>query len=259
MSECTCGKPTRDDAYVCEDCLTALAKALGNMTWLDEQLEVTLTKQRATPTEGDPPTVSRNLPLPYHPHAANALHHLRATLVSWVRFCQDKQVRSRGEHIEDPANTLPAMSRWLLWHVDGLGLHDLGPTAVDEIIEAEARAMRVIDRPAERKYVGPCECGRDLYAKPGAKEATCVGCEGVYQVAEYDEWMQERIKDHLVTAKEGSALLGRFGLETKRDTIDKWHKRGLVVSKGHSAEGHRLYVLNDLISVASRHAVAVEV
>ena len=31
-----------------------------------------------------------------------------------------------------PADNLVALSRWLLWRVDGLGLHDIGPEAVAE-------------------------------------------------------------------------------------------------------------------------------
>jgi hypothetical protein len=30
-SECRCGRPTRDDAYVCEDCGSSLARALGDV------------------------------------------------------------------------------------------------------------------------------------------------------------------------------------------------------------------------------------
>lgn len=254
MTTCTCGKPTRDDAYVCEDCLTLLAQALGNVPWLDEQLEVTLTKQRAAPTEGTTPSSEKQLP--YHPQAADALHRLRATLVSWVRFCEDEGVRHRGGEQDTPDNTLAAMSRWLMWRVDGLALHDLGPRAVEEIVGAEQAAMRVIDRPAERKYVGPCECGRDLYAKPAAKEVQCQGCETTFEVADYEKWMMERLHGHLVTAREGSTLLCRFGLETKRDTIDKWQSRGHVVIKGHNAAGHALYLLDDLLGIAARHATA---
>ena len=38
--ECRCGRPTRDSAYFCDDCGHQLSVALGDVPWLDEELDV---------------------------------------------------------------------------------------------------------------------------------------------------------------------------------------------------------------------------
>lgn len=251
---CNCGKPTRDNAYVCDECLTDLAKALGDVPWLVEQLDITLTKARGVDyaAMGGSPSSEKPMMLPFAAYEASG--QLRQALVMWVRFCDEESVRHQSPKVGLPADTLQAMSAWLLWRVDGLGLSDLGSDAVSEITRAVGRARSVIDRPAERKYAGPCECGRDLYSKPGAKLTKCKGCEREYDVEAMVSWMRAGVLGRLVTAREGTTLLGRFDLPTKQDTIDKWHERKRIVDHGSNAEGKRLYLIDDLIGLAAQHA-----
>lgn len=248
---CNCGKVTRDDAYVCDECLGDLARALGDVPWLVEQLDITLTKARGVDyaAMGGSPSSEKPLMLPYA--AYEAAGGLRRALVMWVRFCDEEGVRNQSPKPGMPDDTLQAMSAWLLWRVDGLGLSDLGGDAVSEITRAVGRARMVIDRPAERRYAGPCECGRDLYSKPGAKLTTCKGCDREYDVEEMLTWMRAGVLGRLVTAHEGATLLGRFDLSVAQGTIDKWHERGRVVDKGHNAAGHRLYLIDDLLTLAA--------
>lgn len=157
---CQCGRPARDAAYLCDECCDRLARDLGDVAWLDEELEITITKARAIPNEGG----SRNAEtaLPWHEAASEARRHMKARLVSWVLFCDDEQVRSTDPRHGLPADTLPALARWLLWRIDGLALLDIGPIAYDEITSDIADCRRLIDRRPERWYAGPCdECGAD--------------------------------------------------------------------------------------------------
>lgn len=250
MNTCTCGKPTRDNAYVCEDDLTLLAKALGDIPWIDEQLEITLSKQKAATSGGG---ASNERPSPMHAGAFEARRNLRHTLVTWIKFCTEEQIRHSSTD-DWPADTVVAMSRWLMWRVDGLAFNDLGSDVVREITGSVRDAHRVVDRPAERRYAGPCECGRDLYHKPGAKDAKCRACARVYPAAELYEWMQDQMDGRLVTAREGATLLCRFGIETHQRTIDKWHARKRIVSKGEDATGKRMYLFDDLMELAGRSA-----
>lgn len=251
---CNCGKPTRDDAYVCDDCLSDLARALGDVPWLVEQLDITLTKARGVDYSamGGSPSSERPLMLPFA--AYEATNGLRQALVMWVRFCDEESIRHQSPKNALPADTLHAMSAWLLWRVDGLGLSDLGADAVSEITRAVGRAMQVIDRPAERKYAGPCECGRDLYSKPGAKMTKCKGCEREYDVEAMVTWMRASVLGRLVTAHEGATLLGRFELPTAQKTIDSWHLKKRIVDHGRNAEGRWLYLIDDLLGLAARNA-----
>lgn len=271
---CSCGKPTRDEAYVCDDCLGELAKDLGNVPWLVEQLDITLTKARGIdyaadtthtttrPTEnktidddGDP-AADRATILLYHQGASEALSKLRRTLATWVRFCDEESIRHQSPNPNPPAESLQAMSGWLLWRIDGLGLSDMGADAVTEIASATARCWAVIDRPAERQYAGPCECGKDLYSKPGAKLTKCKACDREYDVEAMREWMRAGVRGRLVTAREGTTLLGRFDLPTAQKTIDSWHERKRILDHGCNAEGRFLYLIDDLLTLAAKGTAA---
>jgi hypothetical protein len=248
---CRCGKPTRDAAYVCEDCLSDLSRALGDVPWLAEQLDITLTRQRAAGPAGSP---SPEKPMPFHVGAFDAANALRHALVTWIKFCDEEHVKHNAHDDTWPEDNMVSMSRWLMWRVDGLGLNDMGSEAVDEITKAVKKGHQVIDRPADRRYAGPCECGRDLYVKPGAPQAKCSACEQVWDVAELGEWMRKGVMGRLVTAREGATLLSRFDLETSQRTIDKWHERKRIVDHGHNAAGHRVYLIDDLLNVAAQNA-----
>lgn len=252
-NECRCGKPTRDAAYVCDSCLDSLGRALGDVAWLAEEMPTTIGRQKGVSYEG---STSRGAetPSPVHWGASEAWDHLKALLVSWALFCDAEGVRSTDTRTGMPQDTHVALSRWLLWRVDGLGLHDIGIEAVEEITSAVAHCHRLVDRPPEKRYAGPCTCGRDLYHRPGATEVTCGLCGEEHNVAGVYEAMRAKVLGRLVTAREGATLLSRFDLETKQGTIDKWRERKIIAERGHNTEGHRLYLIDDLILQATRHA-----
>jgi hypothetical protein len=93
---CRCGRPTRDAAYVCDDCSHALAAALGEVPWLETELEVTITRAKGVDYRTKGGTASSERPSPVVWSAADARAHLRAVLVSWVRFCHEESVRNQA-------------------------------------------------------------------------------------------------------------------------------------------------------------------
>jgi hypothetical protein len=141
----------------------------------------------------------------------------------------------------------------MLWRVDGLALHEAGSDAVDELVSAVAHCHRLIDRRPERKFLGPCNCGRDLYAATAVKSVVCEHCGQDYDTEALREMMFSQVTGRLVTAREGATLLSRFGLETKQGTIDKWRERKRLAERGHNARDHRLYLWEDLLALA-QHA-----
>jgi hypothetical protein len=247
---CKCGRPTRDDAYTCEDCLDRLSKALGDMTWVDTELAITIGKERGLPTEGGPAGSEKSLP--FHVAAAQVRDNLRNTLVGWVRVCVEEAVRSSDPRDGLPADTLTAMSRWLLWRVDGLAFNEAGGEAVDEITYAVEQAVKAIDLAPERQYVGPCACGRDLYRKPGAPMVKCRACEAEYDAEAVTDALRGQVMGRLVTAREGALLLSQFDLTTKQGTIDTWRERKRLVSHGHDEKRRRLYLFDDLLLLAAK-------
>lgn len=252
-NECRCGRPTRDAAYVCDQCGDDLARALGDVPWLTDELQTTITRQRATPTEGGGKSFDK--PLPWHEKAADTLRTLHGLLVSWARFCEEEAIRNSSprtrmldSHDDNPA----ALSRWLLWRVDGLTLHDIGPDAVDELTDAVAACHRVIDRRPDRWYAGPClteGCGSDLYARRREGSVKCRDCEAVYDVAERREWLLLEAEDRLAPAADLARAVSWLGAEPLTpDRVRKWAERGRITAKAH--DGRRpLYRVGDAIDL----------
>jgi ribosomal protein L37AE/L43A len=262
-STCECGKPTRNDAYVCDTCADTATQVLNEMPWLSDELDISVARLRAAGSgEG---SASRETALPFADAIAERRDALRNALVTAVRHCVEDGVRHQSSSDDMPKDTLAAMARWLLWRVDGLTLNDMGGEMLDGIVSAARSCRRVIDLPPERWYAGPCpDCKRDMYHRPQASDVKCRGCDKVWLVAEVVAWMHSRITEHmtdrLVTASEGATLLGRLGLETAQATIDKWHDRKLVTEAGRTppnpdtGKTRRLYRWDDLLTVAQRHA-----
>lgn len=267
MNTCRCGKPTRDAAYLCDDCADQLAHALGDVPWLDEELETTITRQRAIPNEGKASASATcscddnedNCPhggLPWHEQASDIRRTLHGLLATWCRFCDEEAIRHSSPASGLPADEMQAMSRWLLWRIDGLTLHDIGPEAHDEITDAVAAARHIIDRRPDRWYAGPCTnavaevvCGADLYAKRTTGDVTCRQCAAVYDVAERRAWLLAEAEDRLADATAVARAVSWLGADALTPArIRKWAERGRIAVKGH--QGKRpLYRIGDAIDL----------
>lgn len=256
MTTCElCPKPTRDDAYACDDCIQTAFVALGDIPWLNAELDTTIAKQRAATSGGGAPSAEKALPL--HMPAVEKRDRLRAELVAAVRFCTEEGVRHSSPNDDLPSDDLPAISRWLMWRCDGLALNDMGPQILAGIVEAARACQRVIDNPPERAYAGPChECKRDLYHQPKAVQVKCSGCGSTWDRAELMEWMREQVEDQLVSTREAATLLCRFGIETQQDTVKKWGQRNLLIPHATDAHGRSRYRFGDVLDVATRRAGA---
>ena len=243
---CRCGRPTRDAAYGCDNCGDELARALGDVPWLDEQMEVTITRQQGIDYRrlghGKGGKKDAERPLPGNWTASEARTHLKALLVLWTRLCDEEDVRSSDPRDGLPDDNLPAISRWLMWRVDGLMLHEAAGDAVDEIKSAVAHCHRLIDRHPERQYLGPCSACDDgrLYARPGGSLATCESCDTSLDAAAVRTRLLAELDDRLCTAAEIARLSTYLGLKANRDQvrnrINQWHSRGRISSESVLAD-----------------------
>ncbi len=279
-NECRCGKPTRDAAYSCDQCSDNLATALGEVPWLDGELETTTTGARGVDYaatggstistvgetwKGDAPELGAHIqPAPVHWGASDAKAHLKALLVSWVLFCEAEAVRHSSPKDGYPADTLGALSAWLLWRVDGLALHEIGPDAVDEITEAVTKCKGIIDRRPDKWFAGPCNepdendvlCGADLYAGSSKGAVACRDCGTTYDVAARRAWLLEAAHDRLADAATLARAISWLGTEPVNSArVRKWAERGRITAKGH--EGLKpLYRIGDAIILLAADAKA---
>ena len=240
-SECgKCGRPARDEAYACDTCGDELARALGDITWLADELETTITRQKGVDyrnvggSSGGKKASERPSPVVWG--ASEARTDLKAVLVSWALYCDAENVRNSDPHGGLPDDDLVAISRYLMWRVDGLMLVEIGPDAVDEITSAVAHCHRLIDRPADRQFLGRCqECNEDgsLYARPGSEWATCDLCGCKIEAQTVRDSLLAELDDRLCTAAEIAHLSTYLGLKADREQVRKrinqWNKRGLIV------------------------------
>jgi hypothetical protein len=238
---CRCGKPTRDAAYVCDQCGHDLSVALGEVPWIETEIEVTITRQKGVDYRTKGGTAASERPSPVVWGASEARTHLKALLVSWAKFCHEDGVRNQSPVDGLPADNLTALSRWLMWRVDGLALLDIGPDAVDEITSAVAHCRRLVDRPADRQYLGECKVchavGDDgaLYGRPGSSLATCDNCGDAIDAEQLRAALLASLDDRLCTAAEIARLSTYLGLKADRNRvrqrINQWHKRGRIGSE----------------------------
>lgn len=256
--ECRCGHPLRDAETMCDNCAQSLSVALGDCAWLDEELEITITKQRGIPNEGG--SAGAETALPWHEKASDTRRTLHGLLVSWVRFCAEEAVPHQSPNDGLPEDNMRSLSAWLLWRVDGLARHDIGPEAHDEITDAVAACHRIIDRRPDRWYAGPCvveDCGADLYAKSQRGRVTCRDCGAAYDVAERREWLLSEAEDRLANSHDIARAVSWLGAEPlTAERVRKWAQRGRIVAKGHDGRGP-LYRIGDAIDLLAADAPKV--
>ena len=109
--------------------------------------------------------------------------------------------------------------------------HEAAGEMVRQVTMAVRQAQRVIDRPAGRVYAGPCDCGLDLYARPGQPHVTCRGCGAVHEVASRQEWMRAQLDDHLGNASWCAAIVTALGREVSPSTIRVWASRKRLIER----------------------------
>lgn len=251
QNECACGKPTRDNYVLCDDCTDTLERTLGDVAGVVEEVEVTMTRQRSAPIVSGPPSATTGLP--WHDKAAVALRNLHNLLVLWVRLCDEEGVGTGPTDL--PADKPAALAGWLLHRVHGLARHDAAVEALDEITDAVAECEHIVFwKRKNRNYLGTCgqrvededgvtlldACPGDVYADEGAQVGTCQECgQGVTVVVRQGE-MNRELDDRLCTASELARLAVILGLDAPRDRVRKqihyWHRHKRITQRGTITE-----------------------
>lgn len=235
---CRCGRPTRNNAYACDDCADKLQKALGEVPFVDTELETSAAKQagidyrRLGGSKGGKKPAE--MPGPANMAAADARTHLNHLLIYLAGYCNKHNVRNSDPRDGLPAHDSPALSRWLLWRVDGLMFHDKAPVAVKEISEAVNAGLRIIDRPADKQYLGDCtKCdGGRLYSPPNGEWARCNTCDSVSSADPVRRELIKKLEDRLCTLAEIADLSTYMGLHATREQVRNrlkvWHHRKVI-------------------------------
>ena len=234
-----CGAET-PDGMLCSGCTGRFRSALLAVARLWPDLEVTLSRQARTGTEGKRTDPS---PLPVDVEALKAYSYVRNQLATLAALT--------GCGVSDPR----MRALWLAGNADRCRTLE---TAADELGEVEyCRTLirRVVDLPPELLYCGSCQvCGGYLYAKPGAENVTCRRCvkagidtPAVPVEARRGE-MRAAAEDLLVTMDELlTAVPALYGVQVRRNTVSVWVHRGRLLPRGSDPQLFRIGDVVDLV------------
>src|SRR5690554_3789784 len=189
VAECVlCTAEHTGTALVCSACATRTAERLRQAAdlWPDLRDQV-LRRTRSgdpTPRAGRPAPAAPIRPggsaaddqswgwpagLPVDLAASEVADAVRSTVTTWARVI----VQEVGADL--PTGTA-ALLRWLAGRCQWMRHQPWAGEALDELDDAAALVWRTLDRPPQRRYLGPCVCGTDLYARRSAETVTCQHC-----------------------------------------------------------------------------------
>jgi hypothetical protein len=250
---CNCGRPT-NGGFLCSSCTKALEIALGNISsyWAD----LDTVKGRQTRYGGLGGRMGAEKPLPVDARFLGAYEDgsilqdaVKNTISTWTRIVMEEKPVLHGPvhpaclHVTCstvrrswwPADTVGSCCRYLLGHADWMRTKEWAPEILDELDNLELQLRRMVDRPADKLFVGYCtECELALHAKIGALQAKCTACEKVFSVEASREGMWVEAQDQLGTAAEISRAISWLGqTPITADRIYKWVERKRLTQRGH--------------------------
>lgn len=243
---CACGTPIADDRSLCPACVDQLGADLQRIPALTIDLDLTLTKQRRYGTNGN----GDDMPLPFNPTAATAIRQLHAALAQAVADTRRHHVASTDYANRGPGVTTTTMATWLTWRLDGIATQPWATDTAATIHRAVTHGLRVIDRPPDLAYAGPCdECGADLYAPTGRGTVTCRACGLTWDLAERRTWLLGLVEDRLATATEIARALTGLGNTVTAERIWQWKHRDRITPRTHDRAGRPLYRVGDVLDL----------
>lgn len=237
---CTCGVVLGPDWYVCRACAGRLRGLLSDLGGLMDALDAALGKQLRFGGGGGRRSADR--PLPIDERAMESAYVARQTVLVWV----DWVASVRGHSVPDD---WPLVGRYLRDALPWLSRHPRGPEGVDELTDAIRQAVRTVDVPAERPYVGACPaCGRPVHAGRYALTTECRYCGVEVDVDETRAEALRRANEHLVTTKTAEAIFLKLGISVNAVLIRNLRRRGLLKPTKVNSKGQPLYRVGDILA-----------
>lgn len=242
-------RPLANSAVICAVCEETLARALGDLDALLDDLDTVLTRQdRKRPARGS--VSADGPPLPFNERASEVARDLRTLLKDWVSLVAEG-LADEGRFVALPMPaTARTLSSWLLNHTGWIARHDTAPDAYSEIVAAVNNIRRTIDIAPDTQYLGPCggvfndvECTETLYAVEGSDTARCRTCTTVWDVAErmHDASIRAGTVAQTITVLTRSFALRGIALDS--DRLGKWVARGYLKPYGVGPRKRPTYIV----------------
>lgn len=242
-----CDIPVPSTTYVCNSCIDKLAYLIAVLPSRWRELQRVITKQVSFGGSNNGGK-SADTPMMFNTHASDLAWTITNTLTTWVRHVQEE--RGVCAYPELSGDAVMPMALWLYKAVPWLATRQEGAEAIDELIYCLSRMSGVIDRPADRWYAGPCECGTDLYVRPTANVVTCRNCAESYVVSDRRKWLLEEAEDRLAYAALICRAVSILGEPVSQMQISRWVKRGRLIHRAHDKQKRKLYRVGDVLDLA---------
>lgn len=249
----TCPRFVPDVAFGCPACGVDLAQRLDELAAILPEIGTTVANQ-ARLGSGGPRGTGAEIPLPYNDGAAERGRAIQGELVTWARHVHGETGRTLPSM---PSGS--ALARYLGQAVPWLRYQQSWPEVHAVLRPLAGAAMRLVDRPAERVYLGPCgapglegatTCRADVYARPGAATGTCQACGATHDVAESRNWLLGALEDVLARPVEIAGVLQRFGdRKVGYSTIAAYVSAGRLVAHGEDGHGRPRYRIGDVLDI----------
>ena len=308
MADCVrCDRRDAGVAYACVPCARALQRELGRLADLVSDLDVTIARQGRS---GDRGGRRDDDPLPVNLAAVGDAWAVTNTVTTWIRdIARSRGVRAvRYPRITgptcrtnagvpgcghrsclavsrsgQPVDELPEAIRWLAAQTEWIRHQPDAEMAIDELADACALAVRIVDRRSPRWYAGPCNelvritedgtrlpdesgraCGIDLYAHAGATTVRCPACHASYDASARRDWLLSAARDTLVHAEllaravAALGVCGASGRPISPSAVRNLAARGRIVGRGADRLGRALYRVGEVLDVLGEQRTGVE-
>jgi hypothetical protein len=249
-----CDRP-QDAGLLCSACCDVLERELRDVPDVVHNLDVTRAKMARIGAGAKGGLPSERTPIGWG--AVDPRWVLENVLTTWARDIMgyaDAEWNTAFVPNRSPSITAAYI---LLSNVPLIRKHPAVVELVDEITDAIRQARRVVDRPADKVYLGQClmvtpdEDGRDVtcleevWARAGASETTCKVCGVTHEVGERRAWLLQKCEDYLFTVKDASQMMGDVG----HITVTQASIRGYIHRGKIGYRSGNLIRLGDLMAV----------
>lgn len=211
-----CGKPVAD-GFLCWDDTHRLRDWLLEFSWLWSELEVVLSKQTRFVTSSPKVSASSSPALVIDTAAADVMVRFESTFRFWDAALGDRM----GSPVRHPR--VRAAAGFVLGALDVARTHPDIASLWFDIQDHRRHALTLVDRPAERIYLGECaatgtdettdvdwRCDAILWGRAGTEVTTCRVC-GTDHLTEL---RQTEIRERAVTGLEDRLMPALQAAET---------------------------------------------
>ncbi|WP_405490427.1 hypothetical protein [Nocardia sp. NBC_00511] len=139
-------------------------------------------------------------------------------------------IRHAPDALAAPATAVEQAAVWMACHPHELRAHEAARDMLTEIAGALEELRKVVDRPLELNYLGPCptwldsgyECGFVLRAERGQTSVRCGRCREQFDVSELQAKARLIAEDKLYTLAEMRGVLAAVGVPVSKQTLHWW-------------------------------------